>query len=237
MQNENIVGQCGLAHQVNEARLYKAVLWDNDGVLVDTEMLFFETTRHAFCGAGLSLTREHWGSLYLGAGKSSKDIALSLGCDPVRVDALIDERNKRYRTLLQQPPQLRPRVLETLVALFGGLKMALVTDSHRDQLTLMHATSNVLGFFDTIVTGDDSSHSKPHPAPYRAALSALQVEPGDCIAVEDTPKGLAAARAAGISCIVVPNELTRMLQFPGALSVEQDVSAVLRLVRHSSSAR
>jgi len=208
--------------------MVKAILWDNDGVLVDTETLFFEATRAAFSSAGLVLTKDIWGAQYLSEGKMSKEIALSLGGAPDRVEPLIDERNSRYRLILRQPPQLRPLVIETLTALFGKVKMALVTDCRREQLKLMHGTSNVLSFFDAIVTGDESSHSKPHPAPYLAVMNALQVDPRDCIAVEDTPKGLASARAAGISCIVVPNELTQMLQFPGALSIEQDVSGVLK---------
>jgi beta-phosphoglucomutase-like phosphatase (HAD superfamily) len=58
-----------------------AVLWDNDGVLLDTETLFFETTRAAFARLELNLTREIWGSQYLGEGKSSREIALSVGAD------------------------------------------------------------------------------------------------------------------------------------------------------------
>jgi HAD superfamily hydrolase (TIGR01509 family) len=215
--------------------MIKAVLWDNDGVLADTEALFFEATRAAFARAGLSLTQARWAAHYLGEGRTSKDIALSLGCDPDRITQLIDERNNRYRSLLQRPPQLRPQVSETLAALFGHVKMALVTDCRREQLNLVHETNNVLGFFDVIVTGDDCSLTKPHPAPYLAAVKALQVDPRHCIAVEDSPKGLASANAAGIPCIVVPHDLTLILQFPNALSVERDVSGVLRHIKYKAA--
>jgi len=208
--------------------MIKAVLWDNDGVLVDTETLFFETTRSAFALEGISLTKEIWGARYLGAGISSREIAISLGGVPDRIAKLIDERNKQYRRILEQPLFLRPQVQKTLSALFGQVKMAIVTGSHRDQLKLMHGANGFLGFFDAIVTGDDCLHTKPHPAPYLAAVKALQVAPSECIAIEDTPKGLASANAAGIPCIVVPNELTHLLQFPGALSIEPDVSGVLK---------
>jgi len=214
----------------------RAVLWDNDGVLVDTESLFFEATRSVFDRAGLSLAKEMWGALYLGQGKSSKEIALAAGARPERIGQLIEERNRQYRLMLAQQP-LRPRVRETLETLAGHVKMALVTDSHREQLYLMHGKNGLLGLFDQIVTGDDSPHAKPHPAPYLAALEALRVEPESCIAVEDSPKGLASARAAGVPCVVVPNELTRALDFEGALSIEQDVSRVLKCIGSGKAAR
>jgi beta-phosphoglucomutase-like phosphatase (HAD superfamily) len=92
----------------------------------------------------------------------------------------------------------------------------------------MHQSSGLLPFFDTIVTGDECPNPKPHPDLYLAGLKSLGVRPESCLAVEDSPRGLASARAAGVPCIVIPTDLTRNLQFPGALSVERDVSSVLK---------
>ena len=208
--------------------MIKAILWDNDGVLVDTESLFFEATRAAFARSGLDLTKEIWATEYLGEGKTSREVAMSLGGDPDRIAPLIDDRNQRYRKILEQPPQVRPLVRETLAALSGRVKMAIVTGCHRDQLLLVHRGNDLLRFFDHIVTGDDCVLSKPHPAPYLAAMQSLNLTAESCIAVEDSPKGLASARAAGVPCIAVPTDLTRFLEFPDAASIEQDVSGVLK---------
>jgi len=208
--------------------MIEAVLWDNDGVLVDTETLFFQTTRLAFAQLGLDLTEEIWGSHYLGAGKTSREIAALLSGDDARISAMLEERNQQYRQVLQQPPALRPHVRETLDQLSGRVRLAIVTGSHRDQFLLMHQSSGLLPFFDTIVTGDECPNPKPHPDLYLAGLKSLGVRPESCLAVEDSPRGLASARAAGVPCIVIPTDLTRNLQFPGALSVERDVSSVLK---------
>ena len=208
--------------------MIKAILWDNDGVLVDTETLFFEVTRSAFASTGIVLTMEIWGTQYLGEGKTSREIAVSLGGDPDRIALVIDDRNQRYRKILEHPPLIRPKVRETLAALFGRVKMAIVTDSRREQLQLMHGVNGLLNFFDVTVTSDDCSLSKPHPAPYLAAMKALNVNAGSCLAIEDSPKGLASARAAGVPCIVIPTELTRFLEFRGSWSNEKDVSGVLK---------
>jgi len=217
--------------------MIEVVLWDNDGVLVDTETLFFETTRASFARLGLDLTKEIWGRLYLSDGKSSREIAVLLGADADRTAAVMEERNQHYRQILRQPPPLRPQVRETLGELADRVRMALVTGSPRDQLQLMLGSSGLLGFFETIVTGDDCSHSKPDPEPYLTALKLLRVSASRCIAVEDSPRGLASARAAGVACIVVPTELTRTLDFVGALAVEEAVSAILRHIRQDPTCR
>jgi HAD superfamily hydrolase (TIGR01509 family) len=210
--------------------MIEAVLFDNDGVLVDTEMLFFETTRRAFTHLGLNLDRETWGRRYLADGNTSKEIALSMGADANRVLGVLERRNQEYWSILQDPPPLRPNVRETLAALRGRFKLAIVTGCGREQLDLVHTSSQLLEMFDLIVTSDDCSCSKPHPEPYLAALRALGLEAGRCIAIEDSPRGLASAKAAGVPCIIVPTELTALLEFPAALAIEQDISKVLNHV-------
>lgn len=205
----------------------EAVLFDNDGVLVDTETLFFETTQRSFAELGLSLDRETWGQRFLTEGNSSRDIALSLGADADRATEIFEQRNQQFRRVLQNALPLRPQVRETVAALRGRYKLAIVTGCGRDHLELLHSRHDLLGCFDIIVTSDDCPHSKPHPGLYLTALRALGVDAERCIAIEDSPRGLAAAQAAGVRCMVVPTELTAVLKFPGALAIEQEISAVL----------
>ncbi len=214
-------------HRSNEVNVTIAVLWDNDGVLLDSETVFFNVTRLAFARLGLDLTAEVWGIQYLGEGRSSRQIAMSLGADPVDIDPVLAERNEDYLIALEQPPAIRPQVRETLAALSGRATLGLVTGCHRRQLHLMHASSGLLESFDVIVTGDDCADSKPHPAPYLKALNTLGLEAEDCIAVEDSRRGLLSAMAAGIACVVVPMDLTQMQDFSGALAIESDVSGIL----------
>jgi HAD superfamily hydrolase (TIGR01509 family) len=215
--------------------MIEAVLWDNDGVLLDTEALFFETTRRAFAEVGLNLTAEGCGRHYLGEGKTSREIAALLGGNSDRIVSMLEERNKRYRQVLKQQPPLRPRVRETLSQLRGKVRMAIVTGCDRDLFQLAHRASNLLGFFETVVTVDECPNPKPHPGLYLTGLKTLGLKPERCLAVEDSPRGLAAAKAAGVPCIVVPTDLTRHLDFIGALSVEDDVSGVLRHFSTTSS--
>lgn len=209
----------------------EAVLFDNDGVLVDTETLFFETTRLAFRQLGLDLTREIWGCRYLGEGKSSREVALSLGANQNGLDEVLEERNAEYRRVLQQPPPLRPRVRETLAKLHGRVKLGVVTGCGRDLFSLVHATNDILEIFDVIITSNECARPKPHPEPYLNALQALGVKAKRCVAVEDSPRGLASAKAAGVPCLAVPTELTCMLDFPGALAVAKDLTGIMQYIQ------
>jgi HAD superfamily hydrolase (TIGR01509 family) len=211
--------------------LIKAVLWDNDGILVDSEFAFYEVTRNAFADLGLELTKDVWGLRYLGEGTSSREIARDMGGDPAEFNRILNDRNARYRELLRkESPPVRSRVRETLSRLSGRVKLGIVTGSHRDQFYHMHQSSGLPNLFDVIITGDDCKESKPDPGLYLAALEALDLEAGECIAVEDTRRGLLAALNAGVACVVVPTELTRMQDFTGALAVEDEISAVLKYI-------
>lgn len=211
--------------------LTQAVLWDNDGILVDSESAFYEVSRTAFARLGLELTKEIWGLQFLGEGRSSGEIATSLGGDPEKCFPVLEERNLIYRELLrEQPPPVRPQVLDTILHLYGKVKLGVVTGSHRDQFYSMHRKSGLPGYFEVVITGDDCDRPKPDPGLYLAALDALQLYPQDCIAIEDSRRGLLASRAAGIACIVAPTELTRMQEFPGAVAVVDEIGEILKYV-------
>lgn len=207
-----------------------AVLWDNDGVLVDSEVVFFEVTRLVFKNMGLDLTSEIWRTQYLAKGNGSWDIAKALGANPTEISTAIDERNKQYQIALNNPPIIQPCVQETLMALSGHVKMGIVTGCKREQLHLMHDHNGLLEFFDIIITADDYSKSKPNPDPYLTAIDSLGLNAINCIAVEDSQRGLMSAIAANIACIVVPTELTATQDFSGAVSVEHNVSAILKYI-------
>jgi HAD superfamily hydrolase (TIGR01509 family) len=207
-----------------------AILWDNDGLLVDSETLFFNLTRDAFAEAGFPLDSGYWGREYLGNAKHSSVIALELGMPPELARTVIERRNDIYIKSLEQPVPLLPDVRETIEALSGKFRLALVTGSPRDKVEMMHRENGLLEYFEVIITENDIGNPKPHPEPYLKAVERLGLETRQCLAVEDSRRGLASAHAAGIPCVVVPNTLTRIQQFELAFAVEERVSGVLKHV-------
>ncbi|MEE4264261.1 MAG: HAD family phosphatase [Desulfobacteraceae bacterium] len=206
--------------------MLKAVLWDNDGVLVDTEELYFEATREVLLEIGVHLTTELFVQISLKQGQSTFDLAAGQGVEPEVIARLRADRNRRYSDLLRNGIRLLDGVEDTLRRLQGKVIMGVVTSSRREHFEIIHSGTGLLHFFDFVLTREDYRKSKPNPDPFLTAVIQNGLQPKHCIVVEDSERGLAAARAAGIRCIVVPNALTRSSKFSGAYRVFESVSDV-----------
>lgn len=207
-----------------------AIFWDNDGVLVDTEPLYFRATRELLAEAGVELTHEHFADLSLRQGRSCFDLAAERGLAADELDALRQRRNARYTELLRAGVAPIPGVVETLRALHGSRPMAIVTSSNPDHFEAAHASTGLREFFEFVLTNADYERHKPHPEPYLRAAARLGIEPSRCLVVEDTERGLRSARAAGMRCVVVPGELSRSGDFAAAEAVLESIAALPDLI-------
>ena len=203
--------------------MIEVLLWDNDGVLVDSERAFFETTRAAFESAGLELTVEYWARHYLGAGRRSIEIAQMLGASPHAAHRLIEERNRAFGERLEFPIPVLPGIPETLARLSSRRRMAVVTGSPRRQFDLIHKHTGLLPFFECVVTADDCEREKPNPEAYLTVLRRLGVDGRACLAVEDSPRGLASATGAGVPCVVLRTAFTDVKACGSACAILEDV--------------
>lgn len=196
--------------------MIRAVFWDNDGVLVDTEKLYFQATREFLLQAGVTLTPALFKRISLDEGRSTFDLAEEKGVPREVIDRLHAERNRRYTELLAGGVRILEGVEETLGLLRGKVIQAIVTSSRRVHFDTMHMGTGLPSLFDFILTREDYRLSKPDPEPYRLAMVRSGCFPEECLVVEDTERGLRAALAAGMRCIVIPNDLTRGAEFAGA---------------------
>ena len=211
--------------------MIEAILWDSDGVLVDTEEMFFSATREVLARAGFQLTREQYLEFALTSGRSAFELLEAEGWSADRILGLRSERDLAYAARLGAGCLAMEGVGETLAHLKGKARMAIVTTSLRKHFDLAHRTSGLLAYFDLILAREDYSRSKPHPEPYMTAVDRLSVVPARSVVVEDSARGLQSALAAGLRCIVVPNRFTRGSRFSGALAVLNDVRALPALVQ------
>src|SRR5690348_5171747 len=210
--------------------MIEAILWDNDGVLVDTECLFFESTRRTLAAIGIQLSLERFVDLSLRQGRSAIELALASGCSKEQVAHLKRQRDLLYSEMLRNQTRVLPGVAETLKALHGRKRMAVVTSSQRQHFDAMHADIGLTRYFEFVLAREDSGKTKPNPEPYLLALQRLGLRPEDCVAVEDSERGLTAACAAGLRCLVIPNEITRVCRFQGATAILPGAAAVLDAV-------
>lgn len=197
----------------------RAILWDNDGVLVDTEHLYFQATREVLAPAGVNLTEDLYRELLLVQAKGAWHLAAERGVGPEEIADLKRARDARYGELLETEPILLPDSLETLRRLHSRFRMAIVTSSQRQHFGIIHRRTGMLDLVEFTIANGDYTHSKPDPEPYQVALTRLGLPPEACVVVEDSERGLTAARGAGIDCYIVPTALTRGSDFSGAVKV------------------
>ena len=206
------------------------ILWDNDGVLVDTERWYFQATREVFAGVGIDLTVELYFEYFLLRSSGTSQFASVHGVSEADIAEMQGARNERYLQMLEQEEITIAGVRETLAKLRPHFGMGIVTSSRRRHFETMHRRTGLLEFFDFAITHEDYARSKPAPDSYLAAVARSGLPAGRCLAIEDAPRGLIAARAATLDCWVIPTELTRRATFSGAARVLDritDVSALL----------
>lgn len=208
------------------------ILWDNDGVLVDTEKLYFEATREIMVDAGYSLSPEEYIEYFLLQGNGSWHL---LDIDDSEVARLRHLRNNRYSELLREGVQVYDGVVETLQSLHGKYSMGVVTSSRRDHFDIIHSHTDLLQYFDFILTSDDVSMTKPDPELYLKGMELAKRSPEHCIVVEDSARGLLAAHAATIPCYVIPTEWTSSSDLSLAAGVLDSVKDLVGLLQQDSS--
>lgn len=210
----------------------KAILWDNDGVLVDTEHLYFRATREILAARGIEITETQYLELFLQQSRGILYFAHEHGWSDAELDTVRRERSTLYSALLREHSRVIDGVEEVLAALHGRYTMGIVTSSQREHFDIIHRKSGLLRYFDFVLTSGDYSQPKPHPEPYLKAVERAGVTNDECIVVEDSERGLASATAAGLKCIIVPSRLTAGRPFTGALHVARDIRELPRLIEH-----
>jgi len=205
----------------------KWIFLDNDGVLVDTEALYFQANRETLARVGIDLTRDLFERISIKQGRSTFTLAKDRGIDPETLHNLHEARNLRYSQLLKNGIRVMEGVYETLDRLAGKCSMGVVTSCRKMHFDLIHKDLQILDYFDFVITSEDVNHTKPDPEPYLMALEKSGCMPADCLVVEDAERGLNSATAAGIDCIVIPNGFTMQQDFSSAYRILDNISVVI----------
>ena len=204
--------------------MIRALFWDNDGVLVDTERLYLQATREVMEAAGRPFTMDDYREYFLRQGTGAWHLLENVTPDDIR--RLRQARNDRYSDLLRAHAREIDGVSDVLEELHGKYTMGIVTSSRRDHFDLIHARCDLLRYFDFVLTADELPHTKPHPDPYLIATARSGCAPAECLAIEDSERGLESAVAAGIRCVVIPTPLTRGGNFARASHVLESVGSL-----------
>ncbi|KGX89882.1 HAD family hydrolase [Pontibacillus marinus BH030004 = DSM 16465] len=193
----------------------KAVIFDFDGLIVDTESIWFDVFQEILQEYGVDLSLETF-SKCVGSTDDAlyehMEIHATKPFDRMEIDR---EAEKRYQDFVEELV-LRNGVLDYLKeAKRLGIHIGLASSSGMDWVKRYLTRFGILSYFDVMWTGDQVSEVKPDPELYERTIDSLQLQPEEAVVFEDSGNGLLAARRAGIPCVVVPNRVTRQISFEG----------------------
>jgi HAD superfamily hydrolase (TIGR01509 family) len=208
----------------------QAIFWDNDGILVDTERLYFEATRQILGGVGVELSQADYVELFMVQSAGPWELVRAAGVSNAGIEQLRNDRDALYSEWLTSAPLVLPGVQAILESLRGKYVMGVVTSAYRQHFDLIHQRSGLLPYFDFVLTGEDCTAVKPDPAPYLQAIARSGIAAPHCLAIEDTERGLRAAKAAGLRCAVLPNRLISRGNFDAADAILSELADIRGLL-------
>jgi putative hydrolase of the HAD superfamily len=195
--------------------MIKAIIFDFDGLILDTETPWFYAYRALFEERGATLPLVEWAKCigtHDGEFNPMDYLEQQIGKEVDRIQ-FKDEARLRYAQLVQTM-QIRPGVVPYLESAQKlGLRIGLASSSDRYWVESYLNKYGLFSYFEVIRTMDDVAKVKPDPELYLQALEHLGVRPNEAIVFEDSLNGLRAAKAAGTYCVIVPNEVTNDLDF------------------------
>lgn len=227
----------------------QAVVFDCDGVLVDTEPLHYEAYQRVLEPLGLGFDYRRYLDHYIGFDdrdafiEAFKDGERDLSAETL--SALIEAKSKALFDIIARGVATFPGVRELVKALSAAdVPIAIASGALRHEIVAFIEVLSLDGLFDIIVAADEVKKSKPDPETYVVALErlgeakGLALEPGRCVAIEDTPAGIASAGSAGLAVLAVSNsfpveKLGKAKRVVARLD-EIDAAGLARLVEESA---
>ncbi|MCG3663140.1 HAD family hydrolase [Aliarcobacter butzleri] len=207
----------------------KYILFDNDGVLVETENWYYEANKKALKKLGLDLDFDFYQSIMIKGG-SAFELAQINQIENDLIEKHRKIRDEYYQEFLLTKDLAIPNVKKVLNNLSKKYKMAIVTTSRRVDFELIHKNRGISDFMEFILCVEDYAKAKPNPEPYLKGLEKFGAKNEETIVVEDSQRGLISAVNAKIDCAIVKNKFTITQDFSKAkyfLETIEELEAIL----------
>ncbi len=192
----------------------KYILFDNDGVLVETELFYYEASKRALKEFfDVDVTFEQYMKL-MTDGKGVWLAAPNASKEEIKIAR--DQRDVYYQEYLRCEDLTIKNVHDVLSKLSKKYRMAIVTTSRRVDFDIIHKNRGITDFMEFVLCVEDYPRSKPYPDPYLKGLELFGGKKDEAIIIEDSQRGLISANRADIDCVIVHNEFTKTQDFSKA---------------------
>jgi HAD superfamily hydrolase (TIGR01509 family) len=195
----------------------KYILFDNDGVLCETEVWYYHASVRVLKELGFVLEKPEYMRI-MAEGRSVWEQPIAAGFSEAEVLKARDRRNDYYQEYIRTETIEIPGVSEVIAELAGSgrYKMGVVTAARREDFELIHRSGAITKHMTFVLCEGEYARVKPHPDPYLAGLARFNAPKHEAIVVEDSERGLMSAVRAGIECVIVKNEFTKTHDFSKA---------------------
>jgi HAD superfamily hydrolase (TIGR01509 family) len=199
-----------------------AVIFDLDGVLIDSEGLQYKAYAQVLARFGVRVSVDEYATHWIAAGRGP-EYAVKTHTLPLSPDELRELKSPVYHAILRDEVRLMPGVEEALARLHAHFRLAVATNSNRQDVAFVMERFGVQRFFSAVVAREDYERAKPEPDAFLTAAARLGVPPRACLVIEDAYKGIVAAYRAGAVPVAAPNAFTAGNDFSLAARVLRDL--------------
>lgn len=206
----------------------KYILFDNDGVLVETEVWYYEASKRAlkeYFGVNLQF------DVYMDIMTAGNGVwvAAKNASDKEKVIAR-NQRDVYYQEYLRKEDIAIENVHDILNELQKKYQMGIVTTSRRVDFEIIHANRGITDFMDFVLCVEDYPRAKPFPDPYLKGLELFNTKKSEAVVIEDSQRGLISANNADIDCVIVHNEFTKTQDFSTAVKKVDNLGELLNIL-------
>jgi len=195
--------------------MIKAIIFDMDGLLLDSEPVQYESVVKTLKEFGVNLTEREFVEKIFKEGLGTADILKEKNPD-ADLEKYRKMRSENFIKMIDEKIRPMPYALEFLDMARESFKTGLVTNTSKEMAMPMLEKFGIQKKMDVMVFRRDYEKRKPDPESYLLAAKKLGVDPSECLVLEDTERGVASAKNAGMMCVAVPTELTKNLDFSRA---------------------
>ena len=193
--------------------MIKALVFDFDGVLADSEPLHLRAYQEVLSALGVTLTPHEYYAHYLGYDDEGVFTTLAAAhgfeLDARRLDALVAEKGRVFDAIIESGDLLYPGAVSCVERMAAAFPLGIASGALRHEIEGVLRGNRLYHHFRFIVASGDTPVSKPAPDPYRRAVELHGVMPSECLAIEDSHWGVESAKAAGLWCVAITNTYPR----------------------------